>query len=487
MRLVRLTLYFFLGFVLGAWGVLGNAETKAALYGESFAAPATWSGYLSSALQSNNKATASAMCAGFNQTPTWTFSDTYHTCVSGTSITSVQVTITCPSGYSDVGNLSQTAGCRKVGYYCESGSNWTLSGSTCTRPDCDPATQTRDASGQCVALPCIGTGVAASGVFDVGTSPSSPPLSVCANGCTAIYSGGDTDKSAIVNGTRHYFASGSYTLVGGGASSQCTANGTNGMPPAAPTLPPDGCGPGAQKVTVGGRTKCVDPNTGQENLVDAPRDTVKKQDEQTANPDGTVRCARTYTFADGSKRTTYEDFPAGTVCAQVSAGTGTAGGEKVQGQPGSQADNASKAGAGSGGAGAEAPTDKDTGKPQGSMDDYCAKNPTASACQKVTSGDGAATDNLYTKDSKTFAGSLAAFKNAVQSAPFYTAATTFFQAGTFGGSCSGLSVTIPWWSGSYTVDPSPYMCGSTATTFYGYLGVALLLAAIGAAFWIALL
>jgi hypothetical protein len=75
-----------------------------------------------------------------------------------------------------------------IEYSCPSGQNWTLSGTSCTRPDC-VAPQTRQSDGTC-ADPCPAAGSAVSGVtgkyFKVLQIPES---GLCISGCTYAYGG----------------------------------------------------------------------------------------------------------------------------------------------------------------------------------------------------------------------------------------------------------------------------------------------------------
>lgn len=107
---------------------------------------------------------------------------------------------------------------------CPAGQNWTLAGSSCTRPDC-VSPQTRNAStGVCEAPSCTSkTAVGGSQYFDMGTSASASfPGVVCAAGCLAVFSGSAPASSAVVAGVKRYYAKGSYTFAGGGSQDQCT-------------------------------------------------------------------------------------------------------------------------------------------------------------------------------------------------------------------------------------------------------------------------
>lgn len=68
---------------------------------------------------------------------------------NGTS-RAVNYTLSCPPGYSVTSGSSGS--CGQGPFTCPTGQNWTLFGSTCTRPDCE-SPQTRQTDGTCGAPP----------------------------------------------------------------------------------------------------------------------------------------------------------------------------------------------------------------------------------------------------------------------------------------------------------------------------------------------
>lgn len=104
-------------------------------------------------------------------------------------------------------------------YSCPVGLNWTLSGSTCARPDCE-APQVRDvATGICTAPPCA---LAANAQIGTGRYAIPHPYvsgGFCLNGCMA-YPGG---SGTIVGAYKYQYM---FVNGAGGAASSCTAGGS---------------------------------------------------------------------------------------------------------------------------------------------------------------------------------------------------------------------------------------------------------------------
>lgn len=109
------------------------------------------------------------------------------------------------------------------------------------------------------ACPAAGTPFS-SGVYDLGTQPRFPSgsLSSCANGCVLSFNGG-VDKTAIVDGVTHYYATGEYYYDGRAyvdpPSSSCPA-GTAAVASMA-GVPSASCAPGQNYGTVNGKLVCL--------------------------------------------------------------------------------------------------------------------------------------------------------------------------------------------------------------------------------------
>lgn len=163
-------------------------------------------------------------------------------------------TSSCRAGYTYV-----NPNCVPVTTYtCPAGQNWTLSGTSCTRPDC-VAPQTRNAqTGVCQSPPCETTGPATGTAwFDVGTSSEGGTRSVCIDGCQALYQGSSVSKSGLVNGVRHYYRQGSYYFFGGGALAQCTASAAVPAPgPASVDIPVSHCASNQIEGLIDGKLNC---------------------------------------------------------------------------------------------------------------------------------------------------------------------------------------------------------------------------------------
>lgn len=167
-RSIRLFLYFVVGVLLSSVVVISHAETISATSGTDTRGPVSWCGQTSGGAQYYKcAATPEGACSASNDV--WNASNpanmatgcqaTVSIANSGTKATAnvpytysgqtmyMWSTGDCPAGYDAVGGVATSAACKKTGFICPD-STWTLSGSTCTRPDCR-ADQTRDSSGLC--------------------------------------------------------------------------------------------------------------------------------------------------------------------------------------------------------------------------------------------------------------------------------------------------------------------------------------------------
>lgn len=115
-------------------------------------------------------------------------------------------------------------------YGCPSSGGWTLSGSSCTRPDCATG-ETRDASGACVRDCNAIKGTSYSGYIPSTASPAT----VCQNGCNATVVSATNQAMAggvqVIAGTFSY-SGGSCTgnnITGGSPTSSCPVGKCQGM------------------------------------------------------------------------------------------------------------------------------------------------------------------------------------------------------------------------------------------------------------------
>lgn len=99
-------------------------------------------------------------------------------------------------------------------------------------------------------------------------------------------------------------------------------------------------------------------------------------------------------------------------------------------------------------------------------------------------GFGGPEGTLYEKKGKTFSDVMNTFKNTVQSAPFFQFSTNFFQV-SMGGSCGGLSATIPYLNTTISLDDA--ICGANAQMILAIAGAVVFAIAAFAAFKIAIL
>lgn len=251
---------------------------------------------------------------------------------------------TCPSG------SNNGTACLLSGYSCPTGQNWTLAGSTCSRPDC-LADEVRDANGICTCPP----GKTKIGEMCVTLCPAgyhvlTPDNGQCEKDCFGDQRQANDGKCECAKGTKSYF-SGSMNqtaaLQGGGdcmngcsvkagfvsiplgaigaatsgsvsqwitptttTGAACQGASTTGtikatLPPPAPVPPPtpeqpadpkttpqnnadpDNCtGSGGVYMTVNGQGKCASP--GPDNSSDAQKLTSGEKKTTTTNADGTT-------------------------------------------------------------------------------------------------------------------------------------------------------------------------------------------------------
>lgn len=125
---------------------------------------------------------------------------------------------------------------------------------TCTPPNVD-SPDNRSCVEPAVTCPEAGSSVGQEGYIDVGTSPIAMPPRACDDGCPSQYVGGGVEYSRLVDGVKHYYVKGGYIAKAG----TCV----DGEPtlPRNEVLDADGCTSSQSKITMGGRTKCIDSDT----------------------------------------------------------------------------------------------------------------------------------------------------------------------------------------------------------------------------------
>ena len=336
-------------------------------------------------------------------------------------------------------------------YSCPAGQNWTLSGSSCTRPDCTAA-QTRNSAGVCISACTLGPNEQIGTVRYGFPHPQPSGVIFCVNGCTA-YPGG----TGTISGAVKY----QYALVNGagGAASSCTAgteivpnvNAASGEPLSNPTVA--SCISSGQGFgTVNGVVVCTGPTS-----------TVASSKETQAD-----------TPASGPAKTT--ETTTTTVCTGAGACTTTT------------TSNVTSGGSGKGGTGPGSSTTPGDGTEKAQTKaDFCQENPSDKACKVETQGAPATVAGLYSKGSRTVGDALADFRGGVLGSPIVSAATGYLAASIPSGTCSGLSSTINVLGHAWTFDPGQLLCGSAAQSIYSLLGLGVLLAAGWVAFRIAIL
>lgn len=449
----------------GVWKYSGTSATGSSPTAACHAQNAAYSGFWSSAdgnWQCGVSAPAGLLVAPYCASG-GTSSVTGGLSSGGAVVCTTSATGSCPEGYHVTGS-NCTA---DAAYTCPSGQNWTLSGSNCTRPDC-VLPQVRNAgTGVCETNCASAAGqTAASGYFDGGTSKGDAniPRAPCYNGCVATFSGSYPAKSALVNGVVHYYASGSYNLL----NVSCT--GSPGV--TAGAVPGDTCGANTYLGNLNGKPVCIVQSNQTVAATGDPVTSSSSSSSVQSVSGANTTTTTTTTAADGTQTVTASTVVTATG-APVSSTTTSTGPSAVP----------------SAGSGSAYPINSTSGEPEGSVSDFCSRNPSADLCATTTSGAGASVSGLYSADSsgRTFASVISAFKSSVLASPIYSASVGFFSLGSLSGTCADMSTTFTMLSGSWTVDIGQYLCGSWAATAYPYLAAGLLLIATGLAFSIAIL
>jgi len=230
--------------------------------------------------------------------------------------------------------------CREfITYFCPPGQNWSLSGQTCTRPNC-VLPEVRDvANGLCIPPPCpvAGSVVGNSGSRYNGTG-NATGTTICLSNCAVSASGGCNSAKSATTGLWSWVCSGPFTTTG----AACTSS-----PSVAPVVPGDPA------------TKCVDAGQsyGTVNgvVVCVPPASSTSVNPKTVTGATSTNNITTTTVCDGDG-----------ACSTTISNTTTSGGSGVGGTgPGSTT----------------TPGDTDGQVTDQSKVSYCEENPNAAICK----------------------------------------------------------------------------------------------------------
>lgn len=346
-RLLRSLLWFAFGVAIAfVWLVPAQAETIAATPANTPVTPASqnFRGTFANASNQTSLSAAVSQCVS-TQGAAWcnVCGSTYmgwgyrHTLSSsggcpGTYY-AIDQTINCPAGstLTAPSGAGQSATCQVAGYTCPAGQNWTLSGSTCTRPDCQYG---RASDGTCTNCPAgkfmsPGVGSAPYRVVDQALtidyqtytgSGTSVPATTCAYGCTVSLG---SEYSGAGSGS-----SGNWFWVGAPSFTGATCSVTPGADPVVqPNTPEADCAKaGKQWGTVNGTVICVDAGTT----------STKKTSVVTGPGGGSTATTQTQTCTGGSCNSTTTvtntgGGASGTATNGTTTSTSTATGSQTQG------------------------------------------------------------------------------------------------------------------------------------------------------------
>lgn len=325
-----------------------------------------------------------------------------------------------------------------VQYACPSGQNWTLTGTSCTRPDC-PSGATRQSDGTCSA-PCTAGETKEISYFSGKWAVCAKEQASCLTGTLnlltsycdgrCLYSLPDAileapaNASATVDNPQPVYIRKTGTATGASCSSATPTDA--GSPPAIPQKKPP-CAAGEGVLTSSsGAVKCVPSST-------------------PGNEPKVSKSTKTESFGDGSTRTTETTRttdPASGSTSENTKTTNTPNSSGGQGQAGPVGSN-------------EGTTDtsrKESGKDKESEDDA-----DCDPREKMCGNPG--TEGLYEKKGKTVAESFGDFTSKVKGSPIGSASTGFFNVSTPGGGCPGWSVNVPFLN--VTLDGAAFFCNST--------------------------
>lgn len=458
MRAIRLLLYFLVSCLLGTMSVLSHATTVQAT-------PNAVTGYVAWDYRSYIGASSdiqSACAAGVayksslgaskydlaacNVTNNATTGLSVGTQVA-TAVYNYKGVTTAQGGYAG----SLTINVASVGYGCPD-STYTLSGTTCTKPDpCqagDPVSSSLFAG--------FATGPKANNVMGADGGPyvltSLPCDGSCVVGSISLGACGNTPGATI---DKPLPISCAYTGVKTGAS--CSSSSATVPPvPTVATHPPKCAATEGVLTTSSGTVACVPAGT--------PSNTPTVSTNQ-----------KTATFSDGSKQTTTtttttDPGTGATNTSSTTTNTGTGGSGTTQGQAGSVGTTTSSGDSSNTKGTSNEPTQKDQ---QGD----CKLEPDAPFCKQFTSP---GTADLYTKKDKTLDSILGTFQSTVKGSPIGNASTNFFNVSTPSGGCPAWSVTVPMLN--ITLDGSAIFCSGTIISAMNAAGAVLLALATYIAF-----
>lgn len=311
LRTFRLALYFVVGLLLGGVSVLSYAETIPATQ-NSIGAATSPTGY---SMQPGGACSTPADCwskARTSTNPAYDYvryaagfggidyydGSFYLVCQNSSGSTSrcVPVSITCPSGSSKVTTSGDALGgtyCRSTtpSYSCPTGQNWTLSGQTCTRPDCVSPEVRDPATGTCKPPPCPAAGSV------VGTSASKYGGSGSSNGGLICISQCKVQASACAGNGTSYGCVGPFVATGESCTSQTSPA------PVPPEDPRTKCiEKGMAYGTVNGVVVCTAPS--QTSQQSSSTQTTTNKDPATNTTTTTTTNQQTSTSCDGDNCTT---------------------------------------------------------------------------------------------------------------------------------------------------------------------------------------
>jgi len=331
MRHVRGPIWFLLAFVLAiAFGSRSvHAETIAAT---ATVAPAkvymfNWTSGSNSYMYSNGQDACSTWTAA--NYPGWVFTVSYTgsgdsqsaVCVfsSGAGLPyagysqNIGKAQTCP--VADGAQRSNPATCPTT-YSCPAGQNWTLSGTSCTRPDCTSAQSRNPSTGICeITCPAAGSNAMIGGAQAWGISGSS---ATCTAGIS--YGGCKITCTAGVSASGKASCTGC-TFTGGQSSvSDAAADPTTGEEIKAPTKPEECLAKGMGYVTSSSGTTCVAQDQAVEPISTKTTETTTTKNGSgvtTGTEETTVecigdKCTTTTTNKDGAGVTTGTTTSTGT-------------------------------------------------------------------------------------------------------------------------------------------------------------------------------
>lgn len=433
MRSIRLLVYFAIGLVLGGLATLSHAETINATLSTSHYkwVNTSWCSYFGQPCaaadglpwETVNKAVADKMaqqnaatCTTYYPEPAASSGNNGCTCLRYDN-----VTMQCATGGAVRGGAL---------YECPTGQNWTLSGTTCTRPDC-PSGETRQSDGSCLN-PCASkANTSVTTQFKVTGDGTAVGGSTCDGGCAATVSKKGEPAytcSFGAGGLGICFETIGYTLSYSGQV--CT-----GAPPAPPASeapqvnshkPKCNAGEGVLTST-SGTVACVPAGTP-----DTSTPVVKTSTKTETYPDATTKTTTTTTTTD--PKSGASDITSTVVSTGGQSGTaGTTSSNEVTG-------NSSGASGGDG-----------TCDPK---KDFCG---------------GPGTGGLYAKKTKTMQSVMQSFKDGVSASPIGQAATGFLTVSTPGGTCPHWVASVAWFN--WSLDLGQYFCTAEAITFLNLFGV----------------